>query len=172
MNLHSDKLDFWAHPSTVPSSEGCFPLNKVALYVTRRGQSFMSTWTADSLGDEPPHEIGAVFTPVWASECVHLRGRQKSTECSVTWRHRTWHRASAAVLWPRAFFGPVRQSCILFWKKQTDLIFEILHGSSITQHRQSVGKEWDHRNIQRWNENYHTPNKARGVQTQDSLSGG
>lgn len=36
------------------------------------------TCTFDSLSDESPHEVGAVLTPVWPSEGVHLRDNTKT----------------------------------------------------------------------------------------------
>lgn len=35
------------------------------------GESFV-TWAADTLGDEAPHEVGAVLAPVRPSEGVYL----------------------------------------------------------------------------------------------------
>lgn len=57
------------------------------------------TWAAYTLGNETPHEVGAVFTPVWASEGVHLRSRRQR-RCGQTHSHyrarqiykkKTWH---------------------------------------------------------------------------------
>ena len=40
------------------------------------------------MGNEPPHEVGTVFTPVRASECVHLRSKKKKSvrKVRVVWR--------------------------------------------------------------------------------------
>lgn len=39
------------------------------------------TWTANTLCDEAPHEVGAVLTPVWPSKGVYLGSQQT---CSYT----------------------------------------------------------------------------------------
>lgn len=41
-------------------------------------ESSVCTWAPDPLGNEAPHEVGTVFTPVRASECMDLWSKKKN----------------------------------------------------------------------------------------------
>lgn len=77
----SRKLDFWANRGLFPSS-GELPSSSTWWHSykwKKNKESSVSTWAADPLGDEPPHEVGTVFTPVRAPECVDLWSKKKKS---------------------------------------------------------------------------------------------
>lgn len=70
-------------------------------------ESCMSTWAPNPLGNEPPHEVGTVFTPVWPSECMDLKKSSDKVargspymrlfpikalihKSQLVWRHTIW----------------------------------------------------------------------------------
>lgn len=149
-------------------------------------ESSVPTWASDSLGDEPPHEVGAVFTPVRASERVDLWAKtKKSVKRSQspggrwpwTWNQQTPRNKglSGSEHPSLGVVFPVGMSCEQTWKKQRcALIFENPPLSLHAPHQSQKGM-W--RNSKRTgpchqlrNETLPTPNKALYGKTQESLS--